>query len=242
MSFTILKFTAWFLDLTAWIWSGISLGKYCTHNKYFHSHTIPALKKTYAAAFYRRTSRRELFPLRLYSSSPPDTEHVLKLGTHTEVCVSLSKTNSDRSSGEALFSLLENRVAAEMKNPLEISIISLLKSFQEKNNESSPEKEFQDTHYQFPVSILWEATIKLIVSILNYHQQCHFSPKRRLLNGKKICVFFHALKQGLTNYCPWTAARLCTYGFIRTQSCPSICIVYGNFHSAKLSGCNRHHM
>lgn len=57
-------------------------------------------------------------------------------------------------------------MAAEMKNPLEISIISLLKSFQEKNNESSPEKEFQDTHYQFPVSILWEATIKLIVSIL----------------------------------------------------------------------------
>lgn len=94
-------------------------------------------------------------------------KHVLKLGSHTEECAhSLSKTNSDRSSGEALFSLLENRVAAEMKNPLEISIISLLKSFQEKNNESSPEKEFQDTHYQFPVSILWEATIKLIVSIL----------------------------------------------------------------------------
>lgn len=193
MSFTILKFTAWFLDLTAWIWSGISLGKYCTHNKYFHSHTIPALKKTYAAAFYRRTSRRELFPLRLYFSSPPNTETRSEAGnTHRGVCASLSKTNSDRSSGEALFSLLENRVAAEMKNPLEISIISLLKSFQEKNNESSPEKEFQDTHYQFPVSILWEAKIKLIVSIVITTNSVIFLQKGGYLMERKS-VFFSML-------------------------------------------------
>lgn len=74
------------------------------------------------------------------------------------MCI-LFKTNTNRSSGEALVSLLENIDATEVKNSLETTIISLLKSFQGKSNESSPEKEFQDTDDHFPVSILWKETI-----------------------------------------------------------------------------------